>query len=880
MAEHGDIDVDVGAVVRRADELLQTIANDPRAVLAAARAVVDSPASNSLERAAFGRVAGVALRDLGELTMAEAMMRTAIADAESGDDASLAAAIRSSLGFLIARSGDVAGALELFDRAEPDLDGRELARLFNHRGVVHFWRGDLASSAASLAAACRLFDDIDAGAAAKARGNLGAVLAQLGRFDEAEVELLRVIDGPPAERLAIGIARQNLGFTALLRGDLPRSLRLHEAAEAEIAEVGAVTYLPRIQLDFARVLLAGGLHADALAMLQRAIDGFVSQGQSLELASAWLIAADVELTVGHPDAAHAAAERAEHSFAEQRRQPWALLARIARLEAACAAAPERAPVSELLAAAAQLDHLQWPDERARCLLVAAKHRALSGVPGAQLVDADAQAAIAAGPPARRILYAHVRALDAVLVGDRRRAQHEIGAGLRTAIASQATHGAIETRAHAAALGHDLVELGARLAGDDGDGRTMLARIEATRIIAATPPTTRPPDDPVIAAEFAALRTVERRLSDPTVAVELRDDLEASRRDHERRIRRLVRTVGGDGGVPRAPFAALATVEHLLCERRLLAHAVIDGQILAVVHDRDGATIHQLGTLDQVTDDRDAVTFALQRLNRANGSAASRATSMALVDELARQLETALIPESLQDCADPLVIVPSGVVGDVPWGLLPSLVGRPVAVNASATGWADAELRRQRRRDAGRRRWGLVAGPGLDHADDEIDRLGALLPDASSLRGEAATSAALVGLLRSCDVVHVACHGEFRSDNPLFSALRLADGRLNAYELEALDVLPDTIVLAACSTGAAGTVPGGALLGFATALTTLGASTVIAPIVPIADAVAIDVVERLHRHLVAGADPVTALAATQMESAGVGHTAAAFIAIGA
>ena len=72
-----------------------------------------------------------------------------------------------------------------------------------------------------------------------------------------------------------------------------------------------------------------------------------------------------------------------------------------------------------------------------------------------------------------------------------------------------------------------------------------------------------------------------------------------------------------------------------------------------------------------------------------------------------------------------------------------------------------------------------------------------------------------------------------------------------------------VVLSSCSVANAKVVQGGSLLGLANAFTTLGAASVIAPLTPISDAASVTVMDRLHREIVAGADPAAALAAATM-----------------
>jgi hypothetical protein len=65
------------------------------------------------------------------------------------------------------------------------------------------------------------------------------------------------------------------------------------------------------------------------------------------------------------------------------------------------------------------------------------------------------------------------------------------------------------------------------------------------------------------------------------------------------------------------------------------------------------------------------------------------------------------------------------------------------------------------------------------------------------------SATVEGCLRAMDgakLVHVAAHGRFRGDNPMFSALELDDGPLTVHDFDRLRRAPHRFVLSACDSG--------------------------------------------------------------------------------
>ena len=85
---------------------------------------------------------------------------------------------------------------------------------------------------------------------------------------------------------------------------------------------------------------------------------------------------------------------------------------------------------------------------------------------------------------------------------------------------------------------------------------------------------------------------------------------------------------------------------------------------------------------------------------------------------------------------------------------------------------------------------MVAGPGLAHAAEEVAEVAAHPPRRRHAgRPDGASVERVKAAIDGADLAHVAAHGTFRSDNPLFSSLHLADGPLTVYDLEALRRAP-------------------------------------------------------------------------------------------
>jgi CHAT domain-containing protein len=134
-------------------------------------------------------------------------------------------------------------------------------------------------------------------------------------------------------------------------------------------------------------------------------------------------------------------------------------------------------------------------------------------------------------------------------------------------------------------------------------------------------------------------------------------------------------------------------------------------------------------------------------------------------------------------------------------------------------------------------------------------------------------------LDGAQLAHVACHGRFRSDSPLFSSLELADGPLTALDLQRLGQAPEILVLSSCELALSDRHPGDELLGLSAALLAMGTRTIVASVVPVPDAAARRLMLSFHRALGAGAPPATALARVQAALPRASAALAGFVCLG-
>ncbi|MFO1288803.1 MAG: CHAT domain-containing protein [Rubrivivax sp.] len=134
---------------------------------------------------------------------------------------------------------------------------------------------------------------------------------------------------------------------------------------------------------------------------------------------------------------------------------------------------------------------------------------------------------------------------------------------------------------------------------------------------------------------------------------------------------------------------------------------------------------------------------------------------------------------------------------------------------------------------------------LPQAAAEARKVAASFPHGRAYVGPEATVETLLQQAGRADLLHLACHAEFRSDNPMFSALHLADTALTVEAVERLSLNRATVVLSGCETGLADHAAGDEMFGLVRAFITAGAARVLASLWPVDDAVAAAFMSRLY-----------------------------------
>ena len=126
----------------------------------------------------------------------------------------------------------------------------------------------------------------------------------------------------------------------------------------------------------------------------------------------------------------------------------------------------------------------------------------------------------------------------------------------------------------------------------------------------------------------------------------------------------------------------------------------------------------------------------------------------------------------------------------------------------------------------------------------------------------ATLSQLCQQAERCRLVHLASHAVFRSDNPLFSFIQLADEPLNVMDIYHLRLNASLVTLSGCETGMS-QLKGGDLFGLARGCLYAGAPALVASLWQVDDSSTTLLMEEFYRHLEAGASIASALRAAQL-----------------
>ncbi len=709
--------------------------------------------------------------------------------------------------------------------------------------------------------------------------NRGIVLINLGRINEA----INLLDRAAAIRAEAGLRllqAQTLGIIGeahRLLGQFMQSLTAFKHAEAIFADLGAATDRLITLRNIGDTYLALNLYDEALTTFKEAVNLFNEAGTAYEkacvhwgmgealLAQSKLSDAESHLASAaslFEDSGHRpflASVMLEQATLLDRRQEWAAAVKAAE-SALALVANEQWPLQQIHA---RLHLAALSPASAETYLLAAQRQVDElAIPHLQawLYGRLGALRLQQGEPDQAESFLHT-AMDAI---ERTRGSLA-GDMMRVSFLSDKTQVYDDLIRLHLARGDDASLAQALQLTEQAKGRALADLLRGIENLESSAV-----ERPEWLSVQAELDGVYQQMLDPNQAQRAQlDTLRVHAHSLEQRLQhlRLEQTIDSfsDGQV--APVSAEPVVEALM-ERTLLAYHVLDDEIVAFVQ-QPGQKIYvvrELGCISGVVEALQLLELQWQRF-RAGADFVQRhaktleQSAQRLLGTLYRQLVAPLADYLPHHPDAPLLIIPHGVLHQVPfhalWDGTRYLVDRwELSYAPSRTVFHLCQANATKTQGHA-----LVIGvpdPSIPAVAEEVQSVVNSLPGADVRLGDAATVAALRQDGEGAGVLHLACHGLFRADNPMFSALRLADGWLTAHTALSMKLPGALVVLSGCETGRSAVAGGDEILGLVRAFLGAGAATLVVSLWLVQDETTASLMADFYAEIRAGATPAQAL----------------------
>lgn len=320
-----------------------------------------------------------------------------------------------------------------------------------------------------------------------------------------------------------------------------------------------------------------------------------------------------------------------------------------------------------------------------------------------------------------------------------------------------------------------------------------------------------------------------------VSIEETTELFAEAKIREKKISELMRQINNIKGEIQSNGKTLRLKDlqnSLGRERALIEYVGFDGQISAfVLTENKLEFIENLVDESEISEALEGLHFQFETMRYGNSNLGSfvnvlkkrtDAYLQKLYDNLFRPLEKFVEKRNL-------AIVPFGKLHYLPFHALHNgfkylVEEREISFSPSAT-----VLQHCLEKESHLLENALLIGCAdekIPFAIKEIESLRKIFPNNISLKGDKATFSNFKKDIESFDLIHLACHGQFRADNPMFSSLRLADSLLTVRDISELNLNAELVVLSACETGLNKVLAGEELLGLTRGFLSAGASSLI------------------------------------------------------
>lgn len=215
----------------------------------------------------------------------------------------------------------------------------------------------------------------------------------------------------------------------------------------------------------------------------------------------------------------------------------------------------------------------------------------------------------------------------------------------------------------------------------------------------------------------------------------------------------------------------------------------------------------------------------------------------------------------------LVVVPAGQINYLPFQSLYD--GEQFLIEKTEISYAPsaAIYKNCLAREFNRAKAALIIGAADKFAPQikkEIKTLGKLFENATQLSGKKATIENIIENISGAEILHFACHGYFRPDNPEFSSLVLYRENLTAKDVRNLKLKGKFITLSACETGLNKITAGEELNGLTNGFLAAGASALLLSLWTVSDDSTLELMKIFYEEFLRGKNPAKALQTAQIK----------------
>lgn len=351
------------------------------------------------------------------------------------------------------------------------------------------------------------------------------------------------------------------------------------------------------------------------------------------------------------------------------------------------------------------------------------------------------------------------------------------------------------------------------------------------------------------------------------------NLQAEAKKREKRIADVMRQIESTGAAKFAgqDFLDFARLQKQLGKEKVLIEFVNFAGVLSafVITNTQISFAANLAREDEIVELLEALQFQFGSLRYGAAAVGKFAGELKKRADfyLQRLYEKLLKPlENLIDNKN-FVIIPVGALHYVPFHALHdgesyAVEKRETVYAPSATVWQKlTEKPLQANKNA------LLIGfadEKIPLVNEEIKTLKKIFRASKSFLGEQATFSAFTQNASEFEILHLACHGQFRPENPLFSSLRLADGWITVKDICSQRLKAEIVTLSACETGFNKIFPGDEILGLARGFLSAGASSLVLSLWTVNDGAALELMKNFYENLQRGETVSASLRISQNE----------------